>query len=82
MEEFWQFHQRKASTAHEEMARFWEQRGCAAPAEGPSSSCAESAALTPAAACDSPFGAVCKWDAETDFLKFMGTGPSDEDLRE
>lgn len=43
---------------------------------------AESAALSPRAFCEGLSGVGCDWGAERDYLKFMGIGPSDEDLGE
>lgn len=50
--------------------------------EGPSSSCTESAVPTPAAACEASFGARCSGYMDIDLLKFMETGPFNEELCE
>lgn len=82
MEEFGLFRQCKAAAVRDEIAHFWELRGCATSKEGPSSSRAESMAPTPAPTCEASFGALCDVYVERDLLKFMETRPSDEELCE
>lgn len=82
MEEVWLFCERKAVLARDEMARFWEHRDRATPAEGPSSLFAESTAPSPRASYEGSSRVVCDRGAKRDYLRFMGTGPSDEELGE
>lgn len=79
MEEFRLLHQCKAPAACDEIARFWEQQGCAMFEEGPSALCT-TPALVPR--CEVSFQAAGSKYTGEDLLKFMETGPSNEELRE
>lgn len=67
---------------HDEMASFWERRGHANPTAVLSSLFAEFVAPSPRDSYEGSPGSIYDWDVEREYLRFVATGPSDEELVE
>lgn len=82
MDEFWLFRERKAARARAEIRAFWERRGTVTVAKDPLSLFAESVAPPAKDTHEGSSRSLDDWSAEREYLKFVATGPSDEELLE
>ena len=75
MKRFFRLREQRALAAREEIRAFWEDRGVSSTPEGPLPP-----PVMPVVSSSSSEPDSCA--AERDYLKFMATGPSDEELLE